>query len=108
MTDKYHFIYQNTYSVSMDDLMNVWIDTFHSFGPVLVIWDASTHFDLLNRCGIVIEPVEAYNNKALTVELPTILDAFEVMDLIQQEKEHPFMQVYENGKLISDNLGPIH
>ena len=99
--------YQSCYSVSMDDLMQVWIETFHAFSTLLVIWDAQNHFELLNKCGITVNPIEAYNNKAVTVELPTILDAFEVMDSIQEEGYHPFMQVYDKGKLLSDNLGPI-
>lgn len=99
--------YQNTYSVSMDDLMEVWVETFHPFGTLLVIWDAQSHFELLNKCGITVNPIEAYNNKVVTVELPSILDAFEVMDSIVNEGYHPFMQVYDKGKLLSDNLGPI-
>jgi len=100
--------YQNTYSVSMDDLMGVWIDTFHPFGVILVIWDVATHFDLLNKCGILVQALEAYNSKVVTIELPKILDAFALIDSIEEEGIHPFMQVYDNGKLISDNIGPIH
>jgi len=94
--------YQNTYSVSMDDLMQV--ETFHPFGTLLVIWDAKNHFELLNRCGIVVQSIEAYNNKVVTVELPSIMDAYEVMDSIQNEGYSPVMQVYSKGKLLSDNI----
>lgn len=99
--------YQQTYSVSMDDLMEIWVETFHSFDVLLVIWDAQNHFDLLNRCGITVNSLEAYNNKAVTVQLPTVLDAYEVMDSIEKEGASPFMQVYDRGKLLSDNVGPI-
>lgn len=99
--------YQSSYSVSMDDLMQVWLETLHPFGVVLIIWDVKNHFDLLNKCGIIIKEIEAYDNKVVTVELPSVLDAYEVMDSIQEEGYHPFMQVYENAKLLSDNLGPI-
>ena len=99
--------YQSAYAVSMDDLMQVWVETFHPFGSVLIIWDAKTHFDLLNRCGILVKEIEAYNNKVVTVELPTVLDAYKLMDSIQEEGYHPFMQVYDKGKLLSDNLGPV-
>ena len=99
--------YQQTYSVSMDDLMEIWVETFHSFDVLLVIWDAQNHFDLLNRCGITVNSLEAYNNKAVTVQLPTVLDAYEVMDSIEKEGVSPFMQVYDRGKLLSDNVGPI-
>ena len=99
--------YQSTYAVSMDDLVEIWVGTFHPFGTLLVIYDASSHFDLLQKCGIIVKSIEAYNNKIVTVELPSILDAFEVMDSIAEEGYHPFMQVYDKGKLLSDNLGPI-
>ena len=99
--------YQQAYSVSMDDLMSVWVETFHPFSVLLVIWDAQTHFELLNKCGILVNLVEAYNNKVVTVELPTVMDAYEVMDSIQNEGCNPFMQVYDKGKLLSDNIGPI-
>lgn len=99
--------YQSTYSVSMDDLMQIWIETFHPFSVLLVIWDAQNHFELLNRCGITISNIEAYNNKAVTVELPTVMDAYEVMDSIEKEGYSPFMQVYDKGKLLSDNIGPV-
>lgn len=101
-------LHRNTYSVSRDDLMAVWIETFNSFGAILVIWDAATHFDLLNRCGILVNPLEAFENEAITVELPSVLDAYEVMDSIQEQGIHPFMQVYLDGKLLSDNVGPIY
>lgn len=99
--------YQNSYSVSMDDLMQIWLETFHPFSTVLIIWDAKNHFELLNRCGITVNQIESYNNKVVTVELPTVLDAYEVMDSIQKEGYHPFMQVYEKAKLLSDNIGPV-
>lgn len=99
--------YQHAYSVSMDDLMEVWVETFHPFGSLLIIWDAKTHFETLNKCGIMVKSVEAYNNKVVTVELPSVLDAYEVMDSIQKEGCNAFMQVYDKGKLLSDNIGPI-
>ena len=99
--------YQNCYAVSMDDLMDVWVETFHPFGTILVIWDAKNHFELLNYCGIIVNSIEAYNNKVVTVEMPGVLEAYNLMDSIQEEGYSPFMQVYSEGKLLSDNVGPI-
>tara|TARA_B100000427_G_scaffold315194_1_gene309059 strand:- start:571 stop:897 length:327 start_codon:yes stop_codon:yes gene_type:complete len=99
--------YQNTYAVAMDDLVDIWVETFHPFTTLLVIYDASRHFDLLQKCGLLVNSLEAYNNKIVTVELPSILEAFEVMDNLKEEGYHPFMQLYDKGKLLSDNLGPI-
>tara|TARA_Y100000592_G_scaffold50021_1_gene79212 strand:- start:18908 stop:19210 length:303 start_codon:yes stop_codon:yes gene_type:complete len=97
-------IFQNVYSISMDDLMGLWIDYFHSQGAVLVIWDCGAHFELLKRCGIEVRLVEGFNNKALTIEFPSIMDAFDMIDKIELEGLSPYMQVYLDGKLVSDNI----
>lgn len=102
--DKVYF--RNVYSVSNDDLMQVWIETFHPFGAVLVIWDAQKHFDTLIECGLVLQQIEAYNNKVVTVDLPDVLEAYDLMDKIESNGYSPFMQVYLDGKLLSDNIAP--
>lgn len=107
MKDKDDSLNQYTYSVSMNDLMEVWAETFHPFSAILVIWDAKNHFDLLSECGILVKEEEAYENKVVTVELSGVLDAYGVMDSLQEKGYYPFMQVYDKGKLLSDNLGPI-
>ncbi len=102
MSDK--DFYHNIYSVSFKDMMDLWIESFHPFGTVLVVWDAANHHDILKRCGLLINAVELYNNKALTIELPGPMEAFEVMDNLTQEGLTAYMQVYKSGKLISDNI----
>ena len=101
-------LHRQTFSISMDDLMEVWMETFHPFGTNLVIWDSGNHFELLQKCGIAVDTQEAYNNKALTIEVDGVLEAYELMDNIQNEGYFPFMQVYHSGKLISDNVSPIY
>ena len=98
--------YQSVYSVSMDDMMEIWIETFHPFATVLVIWDVRTHFETLQELGILIKPVEAYDSKAVTVELPGIMEAYEVLDNIEKAGIVPVMQVYQRGNLVSDNVEP--
>ena len=100
--------YHKTYAVSMDDLMEVWVETFHPFGTVLVIWDAKNYFDDLQESGLVVKSVEAYNNKAVTVEVEDPLEAYKIIDTLKEKKCEPFMQVYINGRLISDNVAPIY
>lgn len=102
MSDK--DFYQNIYSVSFKDMMDLWIESFHPFGTVLVVWDAGNHYDKLIDCGLLVKPAELYNNKALTIELPGPLEAFEVMDNLTKEGLTAYMQVYKMGKLISDNI----
>ena len=50
--------YQQVYSLSMEDMMDVWIETFHPFGVVLVIWDASNHFETLRECGVLVNKMK--------------------------------------------------
>jgi len=95
---------QNAYSVSMDDMMELWIETFHPFGSILVIWDVQTHFELLRELGILTNALEAYKSKAVTVEFSSILDAYKTLDLIEASEISPIMQVYSSGKLVSDNI----
>ena len=52
--------------------------------------------------------IEAYNNKVVTVEVPGVLEAYELIDNIEKEGYSPFMQVFDGGKLLSDNVGPVN
>ena len=101
-------IYQDVYSVSMFDLMDVWIETFHPFGTVLVIWDVAKYFEILRDCGILVDPLDAYNSKVVTVSMPGVLEAYEVVDIIEKNGLYPIMQVYHNSKLLSDNIEPSY
>ena len=98
--------YQQVYSVSTEDLIDVWIDTFHPHGTVLVICDAGNYFRLLQDCGILCSSLNAYNNKILTVDLLGVDEALKVVDNIHNAGYHPIMYVYDNGKMILDNIEP--
>ena len=90
--------YQESYSVSMFDMMDVWIETFHPFGTVLVIWDVAKYFEILKDCGITVNPLDAYNSKVVTVGMPGVLEAYEMIDTIEKNNLFPIMQVYHNTK----------
>jgi predicted enzyme related to lactoylglutathione lyase len=98
--------YQQVYSLSMEDMMDIWIETFHPFGVVLVIWDAGNHFKVLQECGVLVSKMNAWNSKVLTVELAKIQDAFELMDNIESSGYKPVMHIYDTGKLVLDNIEP--
>ena len=98
--------YQQVYSVSIEDMIDVWIESFHPFGTVLVICDAGNYFRLLRDCGVLCSQVNAYNNKMLTVELPGVDEALRVMDNIHNAGYHPIMYIYDNAKQILDNIEP--
>lgn len=90
----------------MEDLMDVWIETFHPFGVVLVIWDAGNHFKTLQECGVLVKQINGWNSKALTVELAKLQDAFELLDQIESSGYKPVMHIYDTGKLVLDNIEP--
>jgi len=87
-------------------MMDVWIETFHPFGVVLVIWDASNHFETLRECGVLVNKMNSWNNKVLTVELGRLQYAFELMDQIEASGYKPVMNIYDTGKLVLDNIEP--
>lgn len=98
--------YQEVYSISMNDLVDVWIETFHPFGAVLVLFDVGKYFELLQDCGILCSQMNAYNNKILTITLPGVKEAMQTMDNIQQAGLYPIMYLYEDSKKILDNIEP--
>ena len=83
--------YQQVYSVSFEDMIDVWVESFHPFGTVLVICDAGNYFKLLQDCGILCSKMNSYNNKILTVEVLGVDEALGVMDKIKSMGYHPIM-----------------
>ena len=98
--------YQEVYSVSMDDLVDIWIETFHPHGTILVLFDVGKHFRTLQDCGILCSQLNAYNNKILTIAVPSVNDALKFMDNIKKSDISPIIYLYDNGKLILDNVEP--
>ena len=98
--------YQQVYSVSFEDMIDVWVESFHPFGTVLVICDAGNYFKLLQDCGILCSKMNSYNNKILTVEVLGVDQALGVMDKIKSMGYHPIMYLYDNAKLVLDNIEP--
>ena len=98
--------YQEVYSVSTDDLVDVWVESFHPYGTVLVVFDVGKHFRTLQDCGILCSQLNAYNNKILTIVLPGVDAALETMDVIKSTGISPIMYLYDNGKMILDNIEP--
>lgn len=98
--------YQQVYSVSMDDLVDIWIESFHPFGVTLVLFDVGNYFKTLQDCGILCSQMNAYNNKILTVGLPDIEAALQTIDTIKEAGLSPIIYLYEDGKMILDNIEP--
>ncbi len=98
--------FQEVYSISMDDLVDVWIESFHPFGTVLVLFDVGNYFDLLKDCGILCSQMNAYDNKILTVGVDGVDQALAVMDNIKNAGITPIIYLYDNSKKILDNIEP--
>ena len=97
-------IIHKAYTVSYQDLVDIWIESLHPDENVVVIWDARRHYENLKEIGFNLSEASLYDNKILTIHADNILGAFEVADLISSIKEPPFVQVYSNGSLLSDNI----
>ena len=98
--------YQEVYSISMDDLIDIWIESFHPFGTVLVLFDVGKYFNLLQDCGILCSQLNAYDNKILTISLSGVDEALKVIDNVQSAGYYPIMYLYDNGKKLLDNIEP--
>ena len=98
--------YQEVYSVSMDDLVDVWIESFHPYGTIVVLFDAGNYFNLLKDCGILCSQMNAYDNKVLTIGVQGVDQALKVMDNVARAGISPIMYVYDGGRKILDNIEP--
>lgn len=98
--------HDNVNSISLEDLIDVWIESFHPYGTVLVICDSGRYFKTLRECGIACSDINIYDNKILTVELYGVDKALDLMDSIHSTGYKPVIFLYDNGKLILDNIEP--
>lgn len=92
------------YSVSYRDMVDIWIETMHPEDNVVVVWDAGNYKVLLKSAGFNLDEAALYNNKILTIILDDVRDCLKVMDTLATFQDHPYTQVYYNGKLLTDNL----
>ncbi len=91
-------------SVSLEDMMDIWIESFHAHDNVLVIWSVKNHYKILEECGIFLNITITYNGKAITLVFDDIMQAFNLQDVISMAGCTAYMQVYTEGKLLSDNI----
>tara|TARA_R100001510_G_C7632568_1_gene191206 strand:- start:128 stop:478 length:351 start_codon:yes stop_codon:yes gene_type:complete len=92
------------YSVSFQDLVDVWIETMHPTEHIMVLWDARNHLDILKKSGFLLDSGSFYDNKIMTISLNDVRDCFYIMDVLDAYDEHPYIQIYTEGKLLTDNL----
>ena len=91
------------YTVSAQDMLDIWIESFHHLDHVVAIWDARTHNILLEGIGLKLDMSVMYNNKILTVQVDSMSDALKLYNRIPKDYG-PHTQIYSHGKLIKDNI----
>ena len=96
-------IHHVSHTISLRDLVDVWVETFHEEDTVIVIWDALKHFDLLRSSGFHLDRGRLYNNKILTITVDSLDSALFILDVLSQDS-HPYIQIYSLGKYITDNI----
>ena len=91
------------YSVSIQELIEIWVETMHPTDHIVVIWDVLKHLEFLENLGIKIEKVEVYNNKILTISTFSLEESLIILAAITIENG-PFAQVFSLGRFITDNI----
>ena len=91
------------YSINLQELIEIWIETMHPTDHVAVVWDALKHLELLQERGIGVDEVEIYDNKILTISTFSLDDALIILKALPIE-QGPYVQVFSLGRLITDNI----
>jgi len=102
--EKPRVINNTLYSVSFQNLLDIWIETMHPGENVVAVWDVKNHYDILENSGFIVDKTKTYDNKILTIVVEDIRDAIYVMDVITAHETHPFVQIYKEGRLLTDNI----
>ena len=104
MTTNTRILSPSIFTVSFNDMIDIWVETMHPEDNVVVIWDASRYLDLIKSSGFLLNDIVLYDNKVLTVLLDDIRDCFHVMDVLSVTEDHPFIQIYTGGRILTDNM----
>tara|TARA_B100000214_G_scaffold274245_1_gene204395 strand:- start:13351 stop:13662 length:312 start_codon:yes stop_codon:yes gene_type:complete len=96
-------IHHISYSVSTNDLVDIWAESIHPDEHILVLHDAKKHFVFLKSLGLAIKAENLYDNKILILQLESLEDALILMKIIPPESG-PYVQVYSLGQFITDNI----
>ena len=104
MTATRRVLKPSMYSVSYQDLLDLWIETLHPTENVVAVWDARNHIKLLEKAGFILNTAVFYNNKVLTIVVEDVRDCFYISDVVSAHEEHPYIQIYQEGKLLTDNI----
>lgn len=91
------------YTVSYHDIVQNWIDLYHSMDTVIVLYDPINHIEYIKNFGFQIPEDEIFESKILVVIVPDLDDAIWVIKKISHT-HGPFTQVWSLGRCITDNI----
>ena len=93
-----------SYSVSYNELIAHWLETYHTSDHIMVIFDPTNHLETIYKSGIDIDELNVYEGKILTVHFLSFEDALKACHKLTSN-EGPYIQIWSLGRLITDNIG---
>jgi len=91
------------FSVTSDELINMWVDLYHPEDYILVIHDPVNHMDYLKKTGFYIDNTEIYQGKILVLQIENFDDALWVCEGMKVTTG-PYVQFWAKGKYVCDNI----
>ncbi len=101
MDDK---ILYNADSVSLDDLLELWVSTFHNDTHTIVIHNPTEHLETLKKIKIANNFKDLYKGKILSLSFKKFDHALFVFKVLSKEPRPPYCQLYCYGKYLSDSI----
>ena len=106
MTEKEKIKY-NAEAVGVDDLLELWIDSFHDDVHIVVIHDPLEHLNTLKKLKIPNNFNNLYKGKVLLLSFTKVDQALFVFKVLSKEEPAPYCQLYCFGKYLSDSIDEL-
>tara|TARA_A100001015_G_C15037252_1_gene737128 strand:- start:2990 stop:3286 length:297 start_codon:yes stop_codon:yes gene_type:complete len=94
--------FQISYAVSYNEMVEKWIEDFHSIDHCLVIYDPLNHIKFLNDKQISIDDMSMYSSKVLIVTVLSINELLKIHESLVCD-EGPYVQAWSHGALIRES-----
>ena len=94
--------FQISYAVSYGEMVQKWIEDYHSIDNCLVIYDPQNHLKFLNKHDISLDPLHMYSSKVLVVTVLSINDLINLHEKLICE-DGPYVEAWSQGALIRES-----
>ncbi len=92
------------HSVSYEDLVTIWVESFHEEDYVVAMFDPTSHIDALESINLGHKSLKSlYESKILTLSFDNIDDTQMMFDKLRN-MDGPYCQMYFLGKYITDTI----